>query len=468
MFTRIREWLAKQGPGQAVIARVVQAWEAGRPLPHPHDYTAFAQDGYRSNALIASCIWEIVTSAAEPVLEAGRRGGDGNVQPLSDSDALVRLLKTPNPEQSQFELLEELLTHQQVAGAFYLHKVRDRYGVPVQLWALRPDRIKPIPAAAGGLAGWQYSVGMRKDTLPVEDVVQVKLHPDPLEDFYGLGPIAVLSRWGDLDNQAADYLRTFFLNNGVPPAILKFKTKVDPTERARVKGLWKQEHEGAKGWHSVSVLDADAEFQPTGSTPDKLRMDAITDQSETRICMAFGVPAILVGANIGLKRSTFANYREAKQSLWDETLSPLYRRNGDALTRGVATEFGEGLVIRFNLSTVQALQENRDKQREFALQAWDSGLATLDQALTLAGLPLVGGEEGGQRKSPRAGSGAGVSPLASLMAIARALEQHGHSHESHALTSEQKKARARLQAMMTDHFKSQGDALTTHLVQGIQ
>ncbi len=459
MFKGLREWMARQGPAQAVVARIVSSWQAGRPLPAPHDYAAFAQDGYRSNALIAACVWEIVTSAAEPLLVAGRRKSDGTVQPLADSDALARLIREPNPEQSQFELLEECWTHQQVSGQFCLHKVRDRYGVPVQLWALRPDRIKPVPRADGTLAEWEYAVGMEKRHLLPEDIVQVKLHPDPLEDFYGLGPIAVLSRWGDLDNQAADFLRAFFLNNGVPPGLLKFKAKVDPADRQRIKDMWRSEHAGSKGWHNVSVLDSDAEYQSTGSTPDKMRVDAITDQSESRICMAFGVPAILVGANVGLKRSTFANYSEAKRSFWDETLSPLYRRNGDALTRGLAREFGDDVVLTFDLSTVQALQDNRDTQRTFALAAWAGGLGTLDECRVLAGMPPVGGEEGGKRK-------AAASP-----GLAQAFGNQlaaGHAHEHHALSKPQRDARAKLQAALADHFQRQGDALVAHLVKGIQ
>lgn len=466
MFTRLREWLARQGPAQAVVARVVSSWQVGKPLPMPHDYAGFAQDGYRTNALIASCIWEIVTSAAEPVLVAGRRQRDGSVKPLADTDALTRLVAHPNPEQSQYELLEELMTHQQVSGQFYLHKVRDRAGIPVQLWALRPDRIKPIPAGNGGLLGYEYGIGARKDTLPVEDVVQVKLHPDPLEDFYGLGPIAVLARWGDLDNQTADYLRAFFLNNGAPAGLLKFKAKVEAADRRRLKDLWKQEHTGPQGWQTVSVLDGDAEYVPIGTSPEKLRMDAITDQAETRICMAFGMPPVVVGANIGLKRSTFNNYGEAKRSLWDETLSPLYRRNGDGLTRGVATEFGDDLVLRFDLSTVQALQENRDKQREFAVNGWSAGLLTLDEGRQLAGYPAIGGDEGGQRKAQAAAPQ--ESPLASLMAIGRVLESHARAHEHHALTPAQRKARATLNAAMAAHFERQGNALAEHLAKGVQ
>lgn len=404
----IRSWMrdvmasALGADANVVAARILSTWQAGKSLPYPNDYRTFAEDGYRKNALIAGCVWEIATSASEPTLIVKQRRRDGSLEPMQDpQDPLVALLAKPNPEQTTFTFLETLFTHQQVSGNWFFRKIRSAAGNVVQLWPLRPDRVKIVP----GKDGWidHYNFVLHGDPgegipYPAADVVHDPLHPDPLEDFWGLSPIAVLARFGDLDNSAADYLRAFFQNDATPAGILKLKAKVLSEERQRIKELWIKEHTQGKGWHTVSVLDADADYTALGASPDKLRLSHIWDQTESRICTAFGVPPILVGALVGLNRSTFANYAEARRSFWEETLVPLYKRCGQRLTEGLALDFGEDLVIEFDLSTVEALQENRKLKDERAFRGWAEGLLTMDQALGIMGLPLVGGAVGSSYK----------------------------------------------------------------------
>jgi hypothetical protein len=140
-----------------VVARLLPSWLTNKPLPHPHDYVKFAEEGARRNVIIASCIWTLVTSAAEPTFRAGRKKADGTVEPLPATDPLAQLLAAPNPDASPYDFLEELLTHQQVAGQGYVHKVRDRSGIVVQLWPLRPDRVRIIPGPDGRVAAYRYT-----------------------------------------------------------------------------------------------------------------------------------------------------------------------------------------------------------------------------------------------------------------------------------------------------------------------
>lgn len=395
MLNSIREGfaaLASKIAGDAIIARIVPTWQAARPLPTPEDLRRLANEGYRRHALIFACMQELMTSASEPILKVGRRRRDGEI----DEDAghpLNAVLLKPNGAQSQLEFLEQFIMFYLVAGNTYVHKVRNKHGATVQMWTLRPDRTKVKVDTRGQVEFYEFSIdGMLKQFPPAADVIHMRA-PDPLDDFYGLSPIQVLARWGDLDTQTADYLRAYFLNAGAPSGLLKFKTQVPKAERERVQELWRLRHSGEQGWHNVSVIDADVDYESLGGAPERLRLNFIFDQTETRICMVFGVPPIVVGAAIGLMRSTFANYKEARASMWEETLAPLYRRIGEALTRGFADEYGPDLVIYFDLDTVKALQEDLDKKRAFALDAWNADLITRNEAREMVGLeadPLEG------------------------------------------------------------------------------
>lgn len=402
---------------RAPLARIIPTWMSARPLPPPAAIRRLLDEGYRKQALVYACINELATSVAEPVIRVGRMGLDGEL--VEDPNhPLKRLLDHPNPETSTYELFETAILHLQGAGNFYLHKVKNARGATVQLWTLRPDRVKVKPAPDGMVDAYEYSFdGMLRQLAPAADVIQCKL-PDPLDDYYGLSPIAALARFGDLDAQAADFMRAYFSNAGAPSGLLKFKTTVNKDERLRIQSLWREQHGGGfDTWHNVSVIDANVDYQALGGAPERLRLNFIFDATETRICMAFGVPPIVVGAAIGLARSTFANYREARRSMWDETLAPLYRRIGDVLSRGFADEYGPDVRVWFDLSTISAMQEDSEVRRRFGLDAWNAGLMKKNEARAWAGLDED--PEGDEYKAEPAPAGAPAfgaagDPFASL------------------------------------------------------
>lgn len=374
------------------LSRIVSLWQKNRPLPQAGDYAKFANEGYRYNLIVHACVKEIARSAAEPDLVCESIRGNGEPTRLPETHDLVRLLARPNPEQSQFELLERLVIHQQVSGNAYLHKVRDNAHRVRELWTLRPDRVRIVPGDQGRIARYEYKVGETWNAVPTEDVIHFPL-PDPLDDYYGLSPLVPAARAIDLDNNAYDFLRAFFLNAGTPHGILKLKQKASKEQRALLKQLWKEEHAGLSGWHNLSVLDQDADYQTIGAGPDKLSLGPIFEESEARICAALGVPPIIVGTRLGLLRSTMANYEAAVRQLWQQTLKPTYTRIGDKLSLNLANEYGDDVWIRFDLDAIEALQESQDMKRKWAIDGWNAGLMTKNEARKVVGMEdAVGGD----------------------------------------------------------------------------
>ena len=137
---------------------------------------------------------------------------------------------------------------------------------------------------------------------------------------------------------------------------------------------------------------------------------------------------------------------------------PLYMKCGERLTKSVASEFGEEYRIRFDLSKIQALQEDRDARRRWAREGWESGLLTFDEARIMAGESPVGGDEGGARKDPSAAD----NPLAALVAGRQAAPGPTHTHAA-ALTQSQRKAQARFKKVAKAHFSAQSAAVLSYL-----
>jgi len=361
-----------------------------RELAAPLDFNRLAQDGFRVNPIIYGCIRVISTSVAEPTLKALTVDEDEKVKTdtVVAGDRLAKLLIRPNDSQDQFEFYEQLLIHLMFAGNAFIHKVRAATGEVVQMELIRPDIMGLIPGTTreeGKVKAYTVKVGESLREIPKDDIIHFRL-PDALDEFWGLSPVFVLARYGDVDLQSADFLRAYFLNKGIPAGILTFEHQVQKPERERVRDMWKEQFNSVEGWHNLAVLDAKVQYQNIQTGIKDVDMDGITNQTETRICAVYGVPPILISALSGISHATFANAEESRRLFWMDTATPLFTRLSKKLTIELAMkEFGDTRRIVFDLTSVPALQENKSEVRKIAMQGWNSGLFTRAQAFTLLG-----------------------------------------------------------------------------------
>lgn len=383
-WSRVRETFQSSND---VVARLIPLWRAGKSLPSPYEVLELARLGYVKNPIVGACIKALATSASEPKLEVVRPGRDGD-EPVPDTHPEAELLAFPNREQETYDFLHEFLTFYRTAGNAFIHKRRNGQGRIQELWNLRPDRVSIIPGRDGMVAGYEYDVGgTRKLEIPAPDVIHMK-EPNPLDDYWGLSRIVQVAMYVDLDNEAAEWLRDFFENRGVVGAILKVKTQSTRPQRREAKEDYLEEFgPGKRG--GLAVLGVDAEYQKIGEKPgDELDLGHVWDTSESRICAIMDTPPIVAGLHVGLKHGTYANYREAKSSWWEETLAPLYKQVGGKLTIGLNRDllgFESGLRVRFNLDTVEALQESLESRHRRAVDGYDKGVLLRSEARELLG-----------------------------------------------------------------------------------
>jgi HK97 family phage portal protein len=371
----------------SIFNQILPFHQPNAELPNPLDFNGLVNRFYRRNAIVYSAVRLISGSASDPEFQAGTVDSSGVFQPDDpNSDPLAMLIRNPNPAQDAYEFLEMLLIHLFTTGNAFVHLVRSPIGIPLQMELIRPDimKIVPVKAPTGErVARYFVEAGGDKIEIPANDVIQFKL-PDALDEFWGLSPLFVLSRLGDIDDQSVDFLRAYFLNKGVPSGMLTVQGRVQDPDREAMKLNWQQQFQGSEGWHKIPVMDQGVAFQQLSTGLKDMDLNPIFNQTETRIAMVFGVPPILLGTNAGLERSTFSNFKESRRGFWQETLVPLYTRLQRRFTRMLAQkEFGMNRMIQFDLSKVAGLQQSQQELRDFALEGWRRSLLTRDEALQL-------------------------------------------------------------------------------------
>jgi phage portal protein BeeE len=101
-----------------------------------------------------------------------------------------------------------------------------------------------------------------------------------------------------------------------------------------------------------------------------------------------GVPPIVVSAKIGLDRSTYANYREARLRMWSDTVVPWLTQLAQVIEAQLAPEFNlraEDVEITYDFDAVPGLDESRESQWQRAVQGWREQLLTRNEARALLG-----------------------------------------------------------------------------------
>jgi HK97 family phage portal protein len=385
-------------------------WRQGQPDWTPPTLQGFAEAGYGDNAIVFACIAAKAQSAALAPLVA-YTGQRAKPERLPDAHPLSSLLLKPNPWQSWYEFMELLITYLELDGnafiwqapATALRSAQD--AVPAGLFPLRSDRVRPVPGRTREqpLLGYVYDPAdqgawSREPYLP-DEIIHVK-YPNPADPFEGLGrgtsPLGAAAKPVDVDNATTSFLKNFFDNAVAPFGLLKSKQHLVDTEVKRIRERLRAQYGGVQNWGDVMILDADAEYQRLGLSMQEMTFSDLDFRNEARICMVLRVPPIIVGARVGLERSTFANYAEARSAFWEDSLVPgIYRRFEDGFNAGLSS--GAEHWLAYDYSNVPALREDEKGKWATATRAFLGGLVTRSEARALVNLSPVPPEEDGFR-----------------------------------------------------------------------
>lgn len=337
---------------------VIPSMISGRPQFTDGKYLDFAKEGYQANELVYAGIEELATSAAEPSMKVKVR------DKWTDKHPALDILNRPNEFMDRFAFWANVIMYLYIAGNAYALIVKSGSGRPVELWLMRPDRVRVVPDSTKFISRYEYDAGMGDYVpLPVKDVIHWKKR-NPVNDFYGQSPLLAGSGRIDIDNYMKSFVSTFFSRAGVPAGMLNIEGSTTAEFKKELRDKFARDYAGPNGWHGMMVVDGKkATFTPMTRDlgASGLVVPELDEIAEARILMLLGVPPELIGARVGMQNSSYAQKRSARESFWDETLSPLYKEMAGVLNLRFAPYFRDIQEIAFDLTDVRALQEDVDK-----------------------------------------------------------------------------------------------------------
>ena len=375
------------------------AMNAAGALYPDSGYQSYSTNGYGRNELVYACIFERAESLPQSRLRVYADGPDIGGRALEDH-RLRRLIARPNPTMTEYQFFELSVTYLDLSGNCFWLIQRGRDGLPTELWPLRPDLVRIYPTTNPRVYSYGYvidptgNVSASSEIVPIPDgdIIHVK-YPNPLDPYFGQPPLRAAARSVAMDNAATDFVDTLLRNSAVPGAVVTTIEAVDQDLTDRLRARWRATF-GGSGRGDVAFLQQGMDVKALGMNLRDLEFPDLRAETESRICSTFKVPPILVGAKVGLDRSTFANYREARVSLWEESIMPLQRRFSDAVEAQLLPEFmGTGRArvrLAWDNSEVLALREGERDRWERTTNALARGGITLNDFRRSVGLDTVG------------------------------------------------------------------------------
>lgn len=284
--------------------------------------------------------------------------------PLDCSDPrLAALVTATSAGQS---LIETLAAHLLLHGNGYIQIIKDATGTPVELFALRPDRVQVVLDEIGWPCAFDYTVDGHCQRLMAEDengwpaVIAIRtMHP--LDDHSGAGALQAAWQAVLIHNAATAWNRSLLENAARPSGALVHETGDGATlaheQFDRLKRELDIAFSGAANAGRPMLLDGGLKWQSMALTPADMDFANLKSATARDIALAFGVPPMLLGLP---GDNTYANYREASRALWRLTLLPLAEKLFAALREGLGPWFPDA-QLGINLDLVPALSEDRER-----------------------------------------------------------------------------------------------------------
>ena len=318
----------------------------------------------------------------------GRMGARAGGEAVGAGHPLQRLLDSPNPFWSRSDLWRATETYLSLWGSAFWGLERDEQGSIVEIWPLRPDKMRVIPDAQHYIKGFVY-VGAGSELVPYlpEDVVWMRYF-NPLDEYAGLSPIAPLRQSADMGMDALRANRKLLQNDSTPGLIIEMEGIPTDAEVSEFYARWESRFQGVEKTRRPALLSPGMRASNLGFSPRDMEYIESLRWSLEDVTRVFGVPKVMIG---DLENTTFSNFSTARRLFWEDTVSSQLAFYREALQQHLLPHFGDdSLTVEFDLSGVDALkesEENKAKRRSIYVKA---GIMTVDEVRREMNLPPIG------------------------------------------------------------------------------
>jgi len=282
------------------------------------------------------------------------------------------------------------MTYLCIGGNVYYHKRRNAAGAVIDLKPYSDANFAPVLDDYGNIRAYHYNNGSTTWEIPKDDVVHIRgFWVDPAISYAGGSPIVLASTTIESYNEASGTIFSIHKNDAMPKTLVIYDEEMSPDQVSLAERSFKRKYGGERRG-SVGHMWGVKSVERLALDYNELGMESTFSQYEARICGVFRVHPIIAYTYAGIMSSTYSNAEQASKDFTDMVRVPLWNMIADQINEQLAIpDFG--VEVGFDLSTVEALKPSEESQRATALQAYQVGVMTLNEAREVFALEAVQG-----------------------------------------------------------------------------
>jgi len=325
---------------------------------------------YNALSWVYICVFEIANSIKSLPLKAFKRTSQNELKEIDLPSYLIK----PNPYQKRRDFWEMHFGFLELTGESYWEIVNK--GGKVEFYILPSQHVTPIPSTKDYVSGYYYEVNGKKISYKAEDVRYWKYF-NPSNPWKGTSPIQSLEIAVGTDLFAQKYNSKFFENDSTPSGAYSTERTLSSRQYRRLKSQLIMKRRGTKNAHKDIILENGLKYDKLQATPADM---AFLDQrkfNREEILAGFGVPPAVVGI---FEYANYANANMQERIFWQKTIIPKITNFEENLSDEVSTIEDEEIIIKHDLTVVDALKANYNETIESTTKAHLSGLITRNEA----------------------------------------------------------------------------------------
>jgi HK97 family phage portal protein len=362
-----------------------------------HDETTFSPEEYgnylaTSNAVYACASLRADTLSGIPLRcyrVSGNKKIEVNVGPV------VQLMNKVN----DFWTMNRLLTMTELSlclwGKNYWAVERGPNGQPMELWWMKPDRVKVYPHPVNYVRGFGYqpTTGGPEIWFDPDEIIWMRF-PNPLDEFSGLSPLGAARLAADLASGAAKS-NLYLFQQGYQAGGIVMPPKgstLTPEQAVELEASLDKRFKGVDKAHRWGVMRFETELKSLSVTPKDAEFLGTLTWSLEEVARAYKVPLDMIGG-----QRTYENVQAAERAFWYRTMEPESRFITSELVEQLLPMFNMGDrrlplqvdLIEFDLSRVPILQDAESEKWTRAKEQIGVGAITVNEWRKEAGLEPV-------------------------------------------------------------------------------
>lgn len=348
---------------------------------------------YRTQPHLRIVLSFVARNIAHLGLHSFERKADGDRQRLRD-DPLALLLKYPNPNLTQFELLETLASDVGLYDVAYwwVHEDADRPSG----WRITPVPPSWVAEQRGGnaFAPAEYIVvAPSGERVPVPAADMLVFHGwNPGRPKHGTSPVETLKQILAEQVQAWSYREQIWQRGGRVGAYLTRPKEAAWSDAARERFAkdWKDRWTGRDGKKAggTPILEDGMELKRLGFNAREEEWVEVSKVALSTVAGVYHVNPVMVGI---LDNANFSNTKEFRKMLYSETLGPTLARFEDRINAFLVPRIAQGrdLYVEFNIE--EKLQGDFEEQAAILSTSTGAPWMTRNEARALRNLPAIEG-----------------------------------------------------------------------------